>query len=272
MENKELFKSMFDEYEKYNAKFKAKTYKDAAEDFCGKYKGMFIEMLNEIESAECAADEVENEELSGGLQGETADKIEEIATEFVTESERIIKKNNKQPGSRKMLMYNMYTVMYIFPCILDTNKKYAKDLLDSIVKKWNKTFRNTNVQYSDYETIDAGFKRKLCYITTAVCEHMGYEDDCEELTLLRKFRDDYMMNTGDGERMVNEYYECAPGIVGAINTMADSDRIYRGMYDKYIRPCVEMIKCEKLEDCLEHYRLMVCEWGANVYAESSACR
>lgn len=260
MGNTELIRRMYSEFDKYNSRFKMKTYMGAVEEFCADYKDMFVRMNEDIENVASACNEMEGD----GIPNEIVSKIDEIAAEFVAESESIIKKDNKQPGARVMLDYNMYAVMYVFPCILDTGRIYAEELTKTIVKKWNASFKNTNLQYSDYETINAGFRKKLCYITTAVCEHMGYNDDCEELTLLRQFRDGYMMSVEGGERMINEYYECAPGIVGAINTRSDSDRIYGRLYDKYICPCVEMIKDGRFEECLEHYKLMVCEWGANI--------
>lgn len=260
MVNTELLLKMYKERDKYNSKFKLKTYMDAVEAFCSDYMGMFRDMLNQIDEVAASC---HNEETDA-IPAEVSAKIDEIAAEFVKQSESIIKKNNKQPGSRVMLEYNMYAVMYVFPCILETGKTYSEELTKSITNKWNSSFKNTNLQYSDYETINSGFRRKLCYITTAVCTSMGYADDCEELTLLRQFRDGYMMSAKNGRKMVDEYYECAPGIVGAINTRADSDKIYRRLYDMYINPCVTMIKEGKLEECLEHYKLMISEWGANI--------
>lgn len=260
MGNAELLLKMYNDRDKYNSKFKMKTYMDAVEDFCSDYMGMFREMLNQIDEVAASCDNEETDEIPD----EVSSKIDEIATEFVKQSESIIKKENKQPGAKVMLEYNMYAVMYIFPCILETKKKYSEELTKTIVKKWNSSFKNTNLQYSDYETINSGFRRKLCYITTAVCENMGFADDCEELTLLRQFRDGYMMSLEDGEQLVNEYYECAPGIVAAINTRTDSDKIYRRLYDVYISPCVAMIKEGKLKECLGHYKSMISEWGANI--------
>ena len=260
MGNEALLRKMYSESEKYNSRFRSKTYMEAVKEFCDDYKYMFTEMLGEIDgvAADCGDTD------SGEVPACVLDRIDGLAAEFVAESEAIIKTGGKQPGSRVMLGYNMYAVMYIFPCIIDTDRNYAEKLTKSIVDKWNSAFKNTNLQYSDYATIDSGFRRKLCYITTAVCEHMGYADDCEELTLLRGFRDGYMMSAPGGKQMVEEYYECAPGIVGAINTRADSGDIYKKLYAEYIYPCVKMIKEGRPGECLEHYKLMVCEWGANI--------
>ena len=50
-----------------------------------------------------------------------------------------------------------------------------------------------------------------CFITTVCCEYKGLADDCEELTILRKFRDTYVP-----KQLVKEYYKIAPKIVEII--------------------------------------------------------
>jgi len=55
-----------------------------------------------------------------------------------------------------------------------------------------------------------------CFLTTAVIQQRGEADDGPTLTVLRKFRDGYMMATPEGRRLVADYYRTAPGIVAAI--------------------------------------------------------
>jgi hypothetical protein len=57
-----------------------------------------------------------------------------------------------------------------------------------------------------------------CFLTTAVVGWAGKADDCEELTLLRRFRDTYMRGLRDGPEMIRDYYSHAPKIVRAIET------------------------------------------------------
>ncbi len=48
-------------------------------------------------------------------------------------------------------------------------------------------------QLTTYEEICQGFQRKkLCFITTAVCAQSGKPDDCPELAAFRSFRDSYL--------------------------------------------------------------------------------
>jgi len=55
-----------------------------------------------------------------------------------------------------------------------------------------------------------------CFLTTAVAEHRGEPDDGPTLTLLRGFRDGYMMRTPERRALVEEYYAIAPKLVAAI--------------------------------------------------------
>lgn len=248
MVDRAVLEKMCSERKKYNGLFKLKTYSGAVENFCADYKYIFEEMNSAIEAETDAV----------------AQKIDLVASEFVSELVDIVKKKGRQPGNREMLDTNLYMIMYVFPCILETHGRYSKELTEKVVEKWNASFKNTNLQYADYETINSGFKRKPCYITTAVCDSMGYDDDCRELTVLREFRDGYMSVTVDGPAMIREYYETAPAIVEGINTRTDSACIYREIYKQYIAPCVSMIEAGELEQCLEHYKKMVHEWGAKI--------
>ena len=96
-----------------------------------------------------------------------------------------------------------------------------------------------------------------CFITTACVAALGCLDDGHELTVLRAFRDGWLKNQPDGEEMIHEYYQTAPKIVNAINTKPDSDEIYAGIFQEFIRPCVSYLEVGKNEDTLMLYRKMV---------------
>ncbi|HEX5551609.1 MAG TPA: CFI-box-CTERM domain-containing protein [Chitinophagaceae bacterium] len=83
--------------------------------------------------------------------------------------------------------------------------------------------------------------KRNCYLTTACIESKGLQDDCEELTVLRKFRDNYLLNKEDGSLLIAIYYKYAPQIVRAIKRREDEQDILAGIY-KVIRRCVDAIK------------------------------
>ena len=115
-----------------------------------------------------------------------------------------------------------------------------------------------------YENEDArncpGFNGKSsssgCFLTSALVEFLGKEDDCEELTLLRAFRDDYMKSFDKGRALVKEYYEVAPKIVTTINASERREAYYSDIYET-VKSCVDCIKQGKTEETMALYCGMV---------------
>jgi len=94
-----------------------------------------------------------------------------------------------------------------------------------------------------------------CFITTATVQTLGKKDDCEELTILRDFRDTYM--TENHPELVREYYEIAPSIVTSINSRKDSDYIYEAIWKESLQPSIEHIKSLRNDMALKAYTCMV---------------
>ena len=83
-------------------------------------------------------------------------------------------------------------------------------------------------------------KKNNCYITTACTQFRGLTDDCEELTVLRQFRDSYILDKPNGEELVKLYYAHSPDIVEAIRSHPDEAQILKCLYH-IIRRCVDAI-------------------------------
>lgn len=82
-----------------------------------------------------------------------------------------------------------------------------------------------------------------CFITTAVMlarDGELFEDNCEELTVLRKFRDEYMRKYFP--ELIEKYYAEAPAIVAKINATLGSAHYWNHLYIRYIKPAVEFAK------------------------------
>ncbi|WP_336775306.1 CFI-box-CTERM domain-containing protein [Paenibacillus sp. MMO-58] len=96
-----------------------------------------------------------------------------------------------------------------------------------------------------------------CYITTAVCDSLGREDDGYELTAFRSFRDNWLVNQVDGEILIKEYYSVAPVLVDHINAKVDRDAIYKRIWDEYLKECLIAIESGYNQRCKEIYCRMV---------------
>lgn len=99
--------------------------------------------------------------------------------------------------------------------------------------------------------------REGCYITTAVCKSFGKADDCYELQMFRKFRDQWLKCQSDGEMFIQEYYRTAPIIVEKINSKDKSNLIYEEIWNKYLKTCLYYIEIRQYEPCKKLYIQMV---------------
>lgn len=99
-------------------------------------------------------------------------------------------------------------------------------------------------------------QEKCCYITTACIQAQGLPDDCEELTVLRAFRDSYLKQKSNGESLIALYYEHSPKILEYIHRSEDEEEILRRLY-RIIKKCVEAIKNGDNEYAYKTYCEMV---------------
>lgn len=167
-------------------------------------------------------------------------------------------KNCKYRGQKnqRLLDYNFLISVYLVPAMLKYPAQMSEPFADCLIAAWNEAFQ-TSIGKARYDDIDNGFHRKLCYITTAVCESLGKGTDCRELTLLKAYRDRQLAATPEGRALVDEYYDIAPTIVKRINRQPDRVRVYQSMYEDYLLPCIQDIEEQNYETCKARYQEMV---------------
>lgn len=226
--------------------------RDPLEDFTkDRYEPRFRAYVEEhgaamdaIEDAYCMA-----EDRQGLLDALTEGLMSEVGTCMEGKSRR------KQEDL--LLRFNMCLVAYLDPALLEHNKESGEPLVDTVLAAWKGRFPKTNLKAVDFAGIDAGFRRRYCYITTAVCESLGRPDDCYELNLLREYRDGYLNSLPEGDDLIRQYYDVAPTIVKRINREADPGKVYAGIWRDYLKPCIECIENHEEEACRKRYQEMV---------------
>lgn len=196
-----------------------------------------------------------SEEDIGTISSEVAEAVSAKAQGLIEGQKNRAQKENKQ------LNINMYMVSYFLPAVISC-QPYPKEgngtlMAKIICEKWHEVFPKYKIQYADYHTIQNGFKQRLCYITTAVCEGLNKGRDCEELRLLKRYRDEYLAGTEEGYALITEYYDIAPTIVRRMEKEADRDEKYRYLWEHYIRDCVSMIRAERYVECRNTYEHMM---------------
>lgn len=77
----------------------------------------------------------------------------------------------------------------------------------------------------------------------------NFDDNCEELTILRWFRDNFV-----SEEDIKYYYETAPIIVESINNVENCDIIYRYVYENVVSACGNAVKNRNYELAYRIYK------------------
>lgn len=96
-----------------------------------------------------------------------------------------------------------------------------------------------------------------CFITTAVCKYLGKTDDCDELMILRSYRDTWLRTQPDGQTLINDYYACAPDMVQKMVSSEYYESYCEMLWNDYILQCVDLIKSQRYNECKTKYKEMV---------------
>ncbi len=110
--------------------------------------------------------------------------------------------------------------------------------------------------YTPQNEVPRKKKKKGCFLTTACVEARGLPDDCQELTVLRAFRDGYLRARPGGPALIATYERVAPRIVARIAREPDAAAILARVY-AFVEESVARIFLGDLEGALRGYRAMV---------------
>ena len=200
-DTKKALESLFDEMLGNIKYFKKKSYHSLLKAFMKGIRNYSATIARKCEEAE--------EEDKEGLIEELASVIPEYA----------YLKMQEVPKGRKRCFsvdYNMAMAVYIVPLLTYSRDPECERIADRMVELWNKSRLASMKLGRSSWGYRRGFRKGFCYITTAVCESQNKPDDCYELMMPRHYRDSYLMQTEEGKRIVEEYYEIAPRIVLAM--------------------------------------------------------
>lgn len=187
-----------------------------------------------------------------------AESVKEICADFLDALEAYMQADPRWARKRTDVMFEVKLVLAIFltPLVRVMELPCAEDFRTELHRQWLERWPKELWQPGDYDAISAGFKRKLCFITTATCRHEGKPDDCAELTAFRTFRDGWLAGHG-GRAMIDRYYAVAPSVVLCIELCDDRDARYRELRERWLAPCYAALCEERYEDCRDTYVDMV---------------
>lgn len=221
-------------------RFHKDTYADAFSDFLNKHTPLFETIESEYTSSE-----------------DVSKLLADLSGAFVALAKEEYDAQKKAKRTSYLIDQNSLMVVYILPSIREYNASFSEPLITELVDQWNATFKQYTIRPGTFKEINAGFKRKLCYVTTAVCLSLGKDENCREISLLKHYRDTFLIAESDGKKLIDEYYDIAPTIVNRINKCADAKETYKMIYKNYISPCIDLIDENRLLDCKELYIRMM---------------
>ncbi|MBR1847933.1 MAG: hypothetical protein IJ791_01665 [Lachnospiraceae bacterium] len=124
-------------------KLKRASYEENMKKFRETYKAYLEEMLEAVSTAESAEDAAKT------VGAVFADRIFDA---FAVKG--------KVKGAEHADL-NLFMIYYVFPAILLTEDPNAHMLCDGLKTAWNGRFQNTNIGYTDYETLSNSFRNKI---------------------------------------------------------------------------------------------------------------
>jgi hypothetical protein len=118
------------------------------------------------------------------------------------------------------------------------------------------TVRANAKQRIDNDGWEQSVEKKGCFLSTACTAARGLPDDCEELTVLRRFREEHLRGAAEGESLLRDYDTLAPRIVAAIDERPDALAVYERIYAE-VALCVRDIQGQDHAAALDRYRRLV---------------
>lgn len=100
---------------------------------------------------------------------------------------------------------------------------------------------------------NGGWSNGGCFLTTACVDYQHLPDNCYELEVLRKVRDQMLAQGGEMKDMVAEYYRIAPQIIANINRSPECSEVWEDLYKNLVLYCVDLYEQDRIEDCIKHY-------------------
>ena len=134
--------TIFDNMGPMLKKVKKKKYEENMKEFREKYNHYFFEMTDYMK----------------------AEKKEVMAREIAETFVRAVKERFEIRGRIKgyqQIDLNFFMIYYVFPAILMTQHEDARLIADTLCETWGNSFKDSKIQYTDYDTLYQSFREKI---------------------------------------------------------------------------------------------------------------
>ena len=99
--------------------------------------------------------------------------------------------------------------------------------------------------YYPDDSCDSHYKKRdssnnSCFITTMICNKLGFSDDCDSLNTLRGFRDNVLQKNSKYQELLYEYDTVGPKIAQYLEK--EDVSVIHNLYHYFIEPIVSFVK------------------------------
>lgn len=133
---------IFEDMELMLKELKKAKYEENMKDFCERNNEIIFNMVEQLKD--------EKREVVA----------QQIADSFIAAIKKKFGKKGKIKGYLQWDL-NFFMIYYVFPAILMTQSEGAELMADTLCETWGKSFKNSKIGYTDYDTILNSFKEKI---------------------------------------------------------------------------------------------------------------
>lgn len=147
---------------------------------------------------------------------------------------------------------------YYSPYSVVCDDYYKYNLENNIYRsELERLYRSTDPEYIQESKENQNTNSSSCYLTTAICNCLNYEDDCNYLETLRYFRDKIMLKNQKYYDLLAEYDIIGPLISKSLMEDKNNKHIATALLINYIVPVYFKINNHKYNEATKIYINMV---------------
>lgn len=90
-----------------------------------------------------------------------------------------------------------------------------------------------------------------CFITTMICNKLGFSDDCDSLNTLRGFRNNVLQKNSEYQELLYEYDVVGPKIAQYL--IIEDNSFIGNLYQYFIEPIVAFVKEKSNQEAINKY-------------------
>lgn len=125
----------------------------------------------------------------------------------------------------------------------------------SVDKSTVNTYCDNSMRYRDCPIYKRS-SNSSCYLTTCMCNILGFDDNCKTLDSLRSFRENYMRKNEDCLPLLEDYDVVGPIICDKIMKDENKTRTAHVMLIEYITPAINSINNSDYDLAISYYKNM----------------